>query len=364
MSSEYGKILTLSVFGESHGKAVGVVINGLPPGEPVDPEELQRFLARRRPGRGPLTTSRREEDLPVFLSGFKDGKTCGTPLCATIENKDMRSRDYKELAHKPRPSHGDYTAFVKYKGAADMRGGGHFSGRLTAPLCIAGGIAKQILARRGIHLGAHLASVGRIQDVSFPLHPSRELLASLGEKEFPVLDDRRGSAMISAIEEVARDKDSLGGVVECAVIGLPAGLGGPLFSGLEGRLALPLFGIPAVKGVEFGSGFAGSALRGSEHNDPFLLLEGEVKTATNNHGGILGGISSGMPLQLNVAIKPTPSIGQPQQTLDLAHMSPTLLSIEGRHDPCIALRAVPVVEAVVATVLLDILLEENINGSF
>ena len=363
MSSEFGRLIKISVFGQSHGEAIGVVIDGLPAGEAVDMEELAAFLDRRRPGKSPLSTSRQEADAPEFLSGLVDGVTCGAPLCAVIRNSGQRSGDYRELAQRPRPAHADYTARVKWGGHADMRGGGHFSGRLTAPLCIAGGIAKQILARRGVHVGAHLAAVGTVEDAPFPLYPSPALFAAVAAKQLPVIDDGAGERMQALILTARQEQDSVGGVVECAAVGLPAGLGEPMFGGVENRLAAALFGIPAVKGVEFGAGFAAARLRGSEANDPFVLQDGEVRTAGNHAGGILGGITDGMPVVARVAVKPTPSIARPQRTVDLAATEETELSIHGRHDPCIAPRAVPVVEAVTACVLLDLLLEGN-HGTF
>jgi len=363
VSSEFGRIVKVSVFGQSHGRAVGVVIDGLPAGEAVDLEELNAFLDRRRPGKGPLSTSRRETDVPEFLSGLEDGRTCGAPLCAVIGNADQRSKDYSELRDKPRPGHADYTAAVKWGGQADMRGGGHFSGRLTAPLCVAGGIAKQILARRGIYVGAHLDSVGAAADAHFPLHPTAGLFEAVAAKPFPVLDDGAGERMREVILAAKNGLDSVGGVVECAAVGLPAGLGDPMFDGVENRLAAALFGIPAVKGVEFGAGFGAAALRGSENNDPFVVEDGAVRTETNRAGGVLGGVTTGMPVVLRAAFKPTPSIGRPQRTVSLSAMENAELTIHGRHDPCIAHRAVPVVEAVTAAVLLDMLLEGN-HGTF
>ena len=363
MSSEFGRLLRVSVFGQSHGKAIGVNIDGLPAGEPIDLDELNAFLDRRKPGKSPLSTMRKEADLPVFLSGLENGVTCGAPLCAIIENGDQHSKDYSELQDKPRPSHADYTAWVKWGGQADMRGGGHFSGRLTAPLCIAGGIAKQILARRGIYVGAHLSSVGTEEDSRFPLHPTAELFEAVAAKPFPVLDDRAGERMQALILEARQNLDSVGGTIECAAIGLPAGLGDPMFDGIESRLAAALFGIPAVKGLEFGLGFGSARLHGSENNDPFTVEDGKITAVSNRAGGILGGITTGMPLTLRVALKPTPSISQPQQTVSLSAMEPAELVIKGRHDPCIAHRAVPVVEAVTATVLLDLLLEGH-HGTF
>ncbi len=363
MSSEFGNIIRVSVFGQSHGKAIGVVVDGLPAGEAIDLEELQRFLDRRRPGTGPLSTARKETDVPEFLSGLEGGKTCGAPLCAVIKNADQHSKDYGELADKPRPGHADFTAWAKWGGHADMRGGGHFSGRLTAPLCVAGGIAKQILARRGIFVGAHLASVAGICDRPFPLYPTAALFSEIAAKPFPVLDGEAGGPMRGAILDAKNDLDSVGGVIECAATGLPPGLGEPMFGGVENRLAAALFGIPAVKGVEFGEGFRAAELRGSENNDPFTLEDGEIRAETNRAGGILGGITTGMPLVLRAAVKPTPSIGRPQKTVRLSAMEAAELAIHGRHDPCVAHRAVPVAEAVTAAVLLDMLLEGN-HGTF
>lgn len=359
MSSEFGNVLRVSVFGQSHGEAVGVLMDGLPAGETVDLAELQTFLKRRRAKPDGLSTARTESDTPRFLSGLQDGRTCGFPLCAVLENRNQRPRDYAALDDMPRPGHADYTAFVKWRGLADMRGGGHFSGRLTAPLCVAGGIAKQILARRGVYVGAHLRRVGGVSDAPFPVLPTPELLARVAAKPFPVLDDDAGEQMQQAILKARTELDSVGGVVECAAVGFPAGMGGAMFGGLESRLAFALFGIPAVKGVEFGEGFHAAELRGSENNDPFTVCNGTVVTETNHSGGILGGISDGMPLVLRAAFKPTPSVGKQQNTVNLSTMKPAVLTVSGRHDPCVAHRAVPVVEAVTACVLLDALLESG-----
>ncbi|MBE6991515.1 MAG: chorismate synthase [Ruminococcaceae bacterium] len=360
MSSEFGKCIKVSIFGQSHGKAIGVVVDGLPSGERVDMEELNAFLSRRKPGKNKLSTARRENDIPVFLSGIADDTTCGSPICAIIENSDARSKDYAALADKPRPSHADYTAWVKWNGTADMRGGGHFSGRLTAPLCIAGGIAKQILACRGIHVGAHLYRVAGINDDAYPMIPGKEVFDAVSSKEFPVISDEKGALMQQKIAEASADGDSVGGIIECAVIGLPAGLGSPMFDGMENRLAQVVFGIPAVKGIEFGSGFESADLRGSENNDPFTVDDsGKIVTVTNNCGGILGGITNGMPLTFKAAIKPTPSISKIQNTVSLSQKADAQLAIEGRHDPCIAHRAVPVMEAAAALAVLDILMEEG-----
>lgn len=364
MSSEFGTLLRVGVFGQSHGKAIGVTIHGLPAGEPIDLTELQQFLDRRRPGgRGSLTTARKETDIPEFLSGLENGVTCGAPLCAVIKNADQHSKDYSELLDKPRPAHADFTARVKWGGHADMRGGGHFSGRLTAPLCVAGGIAKQILARRGIYVGAHLSSVGDVRDQDFPLHPTKALFDEIAAKPFPTLSDQAGQAMQAEILAAREDLDSIGGTIQCAATGLPAGLGEPMFDGIENRVAAAMFGIPGLKGIEFGSGFAGSRIRGSQNNDPFEMRDGTVTARTNHAGGILGGITSGMPLTFRVAMKPTPSIARPQETVSLDARENVQLQIHGRHDPCIAQRAVPVVEAVTAAVLLDLLMEGN-HGTF
>jgi len=359
VASEFGNHLRISIFGQSHGAAIGVVADGLPAGESVNMDELARFMARRRPGKDSFSTPRQEADMPAFLSGLQDNVTCGAPLCAVIENRDQHSADYTSLADTPRPGHADYTAWVKWGGKADMRGGGHFSGRLTAPLCVIGGIAKQILARRGVYVGAHLLSVEKESDVPFPSWPMSALFEDVAAKSFPVLDDACGQRMRGAILSAAQAGDSVGGVVECAAIGLPAGLGDPIFDGMESRLAAVLFGIPAMKGLEFGAGFESAKLRGSVNNDPFCIRNGRIETTRNRCGGILGGITNGMPLTLRAAFKPTPSIARPQQTVRLSRMVETELVVSGRHDPCIAHRAVPVVEAAVATVLLDILLEQD-----
>lgn len=360
MSSEFGKQLKVSIFGESHGPAIGVVIDGLPAGEPIDLDRLQKFLARRAPGQNRMTTSRKESDVPQFLSGMLEGKTTGAPVCAVIQNADTHSSDYENLRDIPRPSHSDYPAFLHYHGYHDIRGGGHFSGRLTAPLCVAGSICLQILSRKGITVGAHLASVGPIQDRRFDAAAvTPELLSAVCAKPFPVLDEEAGTQMQAEIEAARRALDSVGGTIECAVTGFPAGIGGPMFDGIENRLAAMLFGIPAVRGVEFGVGFAAAEMRGSVHNDAYVCENGHIGTRTNRHGGILGGISSGMPIVFRIAIKPTPSIAQEQDSVSLSRMEPVKLQIKGRHDPCIAVRAVPCVEAATAVTLLDLLLSES-----
>ena len=364
MSSEFGNALKVSVFGQSHGKAIGVTVDGLPSGEAIDLEALQAFLDRRRPGTSELTTARNEADRPEFLAGVTEDSdgvvtTCGFPLTAVIKNKDQHSSDYSDLINKPRPSHADYTAFVKYGEARDMRGGGHFSGRLTAPLCIAGGICLQMLERRGILIGAHLERVGEVLDEPFPLYPDKALFEEIRSRNPATIEASASLKMIDEITNAKFDNDSVGGIIECAVTGFPAGVGGPMFDGIEGELAKALFGIPAVKGVEFGNGFTAAELRGSQNNDAFIARDGSIETETNRSGGIQGGISNGMPLLFRVAVKPTPSIAKPQKTVDPTTMEETELVIHGRHDPCIAVRAVPVVEAVAAIALTDLLLSEN-----
>ncbi|MBE6030843.1 MAG: chorismate synthase [Clostridiales bacterium] len=360
MSSSFGKNIKVSVFGQSHGKAIGVVMDNVPAGHKISSEELQLFMDRRKPGKNKLSTGRKEGDVPVFLSGLENDMTCGSPICAIIENSDQRSKDYDELKGKPRPGHADYTAYVKWDGQADMRGGGHFSGRLTAPLCIAGGIAKQILMEKGIVIGAHILEVAGIRDESFPCTPTGAELENISSKEFPVINDHAGSNMIKAIEKASQDGDSVGGIIECVAIGIPEGLGGPMFEGIESRIASAVFGIPAIKGIEFGAGFSSSKMKGSEHNDPMYYdEEGSVKTKTNNAGGILGGITNGMPVVFKTAVKPTPSISRQQETVDLINKENTTIQIKGRHDPCIVHRAVPVVEAVAALVILDMLMEDK-----
>lgn len=350
MSSTYGRELRITIFGQSHAPAIGVTIEGLPAGTAIDMEKLGGFLARRAPGKAAYATARKEADVPEFLCGVKDGATCGTPITAVIRNTDVRSGDYAPYARTPRPGHADYTGYIKYGPAGDFAGGGHFSGRLTAPLCIAGGICLQLLEREGIVVYTHIASIGPVEDEG--VWP-----ASTTDKAFPTLSEEKGEAMRAYIARARGAGDSVGGVVECAVMGVPAGLGDPMFDGMENRLAGVLFGIPAVKGVEFGAGFAAAGLMGSQNNDPFAVADGRVVTQTNNCGGILGGITTGMPITFRVAFKPTPSIAKEQRTVDLRTMEETTVTVGGRHDPCIVPRAVPCVEAAAALAVYDALLE-------
>ncbi|MBQ3355884.1 MAG: chorismate synthase [Oscillospiraceae bacterium] len=353
MSSTFGTALRLTVFGQSHAPAIGMCMDGFPAGFAPDFDALNAFLARRAPGKTPYATARAEADLPEFLSGFSGGKTCGAPIAAIIRNTDVHEKDYVNLNEIPRPSHADWTAYEKYGADADRSGGGHFSGRLTAPLCIAGGLCLQWLKEQGIRVGAHIQSIGAVRDASFdPVDPTFPAPAPL-----TVLDAAAAERMAQEIQAAKADGDSIGGSIECAVTGLPAGLGEPMFDGMENRLAQLLFGIPAVKGVEFGSGFACATMRGSEHNDAFCYDEnGNVRTRTNHAGGILGGITTAMPLIFRVAVKPTPSIAKEQESIRFSGGS-AQLQIHGRHDPCIVPRAVPCVEAAAAIAVLDALLE-------
>lgn len=359
MSSSIGKNIRLSIFGASHGTAIGGVIDGLPAGEKVDLEALRRFMARRAPGRNALQTQRQEKDEVHFLAGLVEAQTSGSPLAYYINNGDHHSKDYANLRDIPRPSHADYTAILRYGEAVDMRGGGHFSGRLTAPLCVAGGIALQLLKKRGILIGAHLKQVGAIQDAPLDkANPNMEAFEALQEKEIPMLSEAASEATKTMLTEVRAAGDSVGAIIEAVATGIPGGLGNPIFDGLENRLAQMLFGIPGVKGVSFGSGFAGCLERGSEQNDPFYMVGDKIVTAKNNSGGIQGGITNGMPIVLQVGMKPTPSIAQKQDSVSLSAGENRELEIVGRHDPCIALRAVPVVEAALAYIILDFLEEK------
>lgn len=366
MPSTFGNALRVTVFGQSHSPAVGCVVEGLPSGHVVDMEALGRFMSRRAPGQGPWTTPRKEADLPRIVSGLNPkGATCGAPLAVVIENTNTRSRDYDNLMAVPRPGHADYTAWTKWHGNQDVPGGGHFSGRLTAPLCAAGGIALQMLAERGVRVGAHLLSVADVRDEPLcaldnaPASQVRlqaQLDALADGRTFPTIDADSGKAMLAAIDDARRELDSIGGVVECVATGMPAGVGSPMFDGIENLIARAAFGVPAVKGVEFGRGFEAARLRGSEDNDPYRMVDGTVTPVTNNAGGALGGITTGAPVLFRMALKPTSSISRPQESVDLTSGSDATLEVHGRHDPCVATRAVPVAEAICALSLLDALL--------
>lgn len=358
MNTTFGHHVRTTVFGQSHSSAIGCTIEGLPAGEAIDMAALTAFMARRAPG-GRLSTQRKEPDTPEILCGVLEGVTCGAPLAAIIRNTNQRSGDYREIADLPRPSHADLAAQVRWQGHQDVRGGGSFSGRLTAPIVLAGGIAMQILERRGVRISAHLLSVGDVEDRPFdPMGEDPEVLATRLTHELPVLDAEAGDKMASLIAAMRKAGDSIGATIECMIEGLPCGLGGPLFEGFDGALAFGLFGIPGVKGVEFGRGFEAARLRGSVNNDPFapaFKSPGALPT-TNNAGGITGGITTSLPVTLRVAMKPTPSIALEQQTVSLSEGESATLGVRGRHDPCIGVRAVPVVEAIAALAALDLIL--------
>lgn len=356
MSSVFGDKIKVSVFGQSHSKAIGVTIDGLEAGFEIDFDELQNFLNRRAPGQSSLTTSRKEFDKPEFVSGLVGSVTCGAPLTALIFNQNTRSEDYKNIIDIPRPSHADYTAQIKYNGYQDVSGGGHFSGRLTAPLCIAGGIAKQILKSKGIEVFAHISSIKNIKDDTFDkVNPEFEKLRETSKKDFPVLNDEKGKLMQKEILLAKEKLNSVGGTVECVITGVKPGLGNPNFDGIENKISSLIFGIPAVKGIQFGNGFDCESLYGSENNDDFYYKDDCVLTKTNNCGGILGGISNGMPIYFKTVLKPTPSIGKEQNSISLKDKKDAKLTVKGRHDPCIVARAVPCIEAVSALCILDLL---------
>ena len=355
MSSTYGEHLKLSIFGQSHGPAIGMTLDGIPAGLPVDEAALQAFLNRRAPGQNSWSTPRKEEDQPEFLSGILDGFTCGAPIAAVIHNHNTRSGDYANLKDCPRPGHADYSANLKYGGFQDAAGGGHFSGRLTAPLCIAGGLCKQWLEEMGIHIGAHILNLAGVADEPTALAWTNPKLDTI-RTDFPVVNMQARDRMCDAIAKAKSECDSVGGIIECFAVGLPAGLGEPMFGGVESRIAQIIYGIPAVKGLDFGTGFSGSYLRGSENNDAYQIEDGQVRTRTNHCGGILGGITTGMPLVFSVAMKPTPSISRPQESVRLSTLEEVPLVVKGRHDPCIVPRAVPVVEAAAAIAIYDLIL--------
>lgn len=359
MSSSWGEKIRISIFGGSHTQAIGVNIEGLPPGEPVDWGEILVQMARRAPGQDKTATTRREPDAPRVLCGLQEGVTTGAPLCAIIENTNQRSKDYSQLKVLPRPGHADYTAAVKYGGHNDVRGGGHFSGRLTAPLVFAGALARQILARRGVTVGSHVVRIAgcEARDPLFdPVGLDAALLDRLSREYFPVREAGVKEAMYAAIDRARMAQNSAGGLVECAILGMPVGAGDPMFGGAENRIASLVFGVPAVKGVEFGAGFGVADMLGSQSNDPMYVDEGgRVRARTNNAGGILGGITNGMPLIFRAALKPTPSISREQDTVDLTAMKNAKLTVTGRHDPCIVPRAAAALEAAACVAALDLL---------
>ncbi len=351
MKNTIGNSLTVTIFGESHGKAIGAVIDGIASGIAVDEQFIASQLNRRRP-KNNLSTPRQEADNFEILSGVFGGYTTGTPICITIPNADTHSSDYGEMQNKMRPSHADYSAFCRYKGFEDYRGGGHFSGRITAALVAAAAIVIPALNAKNIHIGTHIKSIAGVCDADFE---NRQAVIDISKKEFPVLDDAAAKAMQEKILAARQDGDSVGGVLQTAVIGLPAGVGEPWFDTLEGLISHAVFSVPAVKGIEFGLGFGFADKRASEVNDQMYVSDGEVKCYSNNNGGIIGGISNGMPIMFNTVIKPTPTIGKEQKTVDISTMTDTVLAARGRHDPCIVHRAAVVVESVAALVIADAL---------
>jgi len=354
VSGTWGSRIKYSIFGESHGNSIGIVIDGLPSGFTLDIDEIRFEMGRRKPGKNNLSTARKEDDEIEIVSGYFDSKTTGTPLCMIIKNKDQKQRDYEKKKHLLRPSHADYTGFIKYSGHNDYRGGGHFSGRLTAPLVFAGAIAKQILKSKDIHIGSRIYGIGDIRDIEIDTsNINSEMIKTLKEKELPIIGNKKEIEMRKVILNMKHEGDSIGGIIECYGINIPIGLGSPFFDSMESKLSSLLFSIPGVKGVEFGAGFDIASMKGSEANDEYYVEDKNIKTYTNNNGGIIGGITNGMPLVFRVAFKPTPSILKSQRTVDISSMKNTELKIEGRHDPCIVPRAVPVVEAVMAMVILD-----------
>lgn len=358
MSGIYGMNIKMAIYGESHGASIGLVIDGVPPGLQLDLEQIEKEMARRAPGKNQLSTQRKESDSFAIQSGFFEGYTTGTPLCVVIKNSDQHSKDYSILKDKMRPGHADYAGFVRYQGFNDYRGGGHFSGRLTAPLVFMGAVAKQALAQAGILVGAHILQIADINEENFnPLGIEDKKIAELAGKDFAVMDDAIGEKMQAKILEAKADLNSVGGVIEAMVTNVPAGLGAPYFDSVESRLSHALFSVPAVKGVEFGDGFGISEMTGAEANDQLHYEEGKVVAETNHNGGITGGITNGMPVIFRVAIKPTPSISREQKTISLQEKCDTTLTIVGRHDPCIVQRAVPIIEAVTAWTMWDLLLE-------
>ncbi len=349
--------LTVSIFGESHGNGIGVVIDGLPGGKEIDFEKVLDFMARRAPKKDGISTRRNEKDYPEIMSGYLNGKTTGTPLCAVIKNTDQHSKDYGNITAVARPGHADYTGAMRYNGANDIRGGGHFSGRITAPLVFAGAVCGQILEQEGIYSGAHILSIGDVYDERYDsVNVTKKQLEAVKANDFPLINSECEQAMKERVKEASEKLDSIGGRIECAIVGIKAGIGSPMFDGIENRISQIVFGVPAVKGLEFGAGFGFTDMVGSKANDPFTTDGNSIKTVTNNNGGILGGITSGMPVIFTAAVKPTPSIAQPQQTVDYVKMENTVLEIKGRHDACIVPRAVPVIEAAANIAILSFLI--------
>lgn len=353
MSSTWKNNIEITIFGESHGKAIGVVLGNLPAGIKLDFDEISKEMKRRAPGQNKMSTARKEADQVEIISGIYEGTTTGAPLCGMIYNSDQHSKDYSILKEKMRPGHSDYPAYVKYKGFNDIRGGGHFSGRITAPIVFAGAVAKQILKQQGIYIGAHVLSIKDNYDDYFDMRLSKDTLNYLATQQYPVLNLDKYDQFVDIIDKARMNCDSVGGKIECAILGLKPGLGQPFFDSIESHMSSLLFSIPAVKSVAFGNEHI-SELFGSEANDCYYYDEDVIKTRTNNNGGIIGGISNGMPIVFNVGIKPTPSISKSQETVDIKNHENTTLEIHGRHDPCIVFRAIVVVEAMAALTILDL----------
>lgn len=360
MRGQFGEHFKLSIFGESHGPAIGMVIDGIPAGTVIDEEAIARDMARRAPGNDPTATTRKEADRVKIVSGLFEGRATGTPLCGMIENTNTRSGDYAQLRTRMRPGHADYSGFIKYGGYNDPRGGGHFSARLTAPLVFAGSIARQILAAKGIEIAAHIAAIGDVADTPFdPVNVDAAALRALRERRFTLIDPAKEAPMRACVDEARMAMDSVGGMVECAAVGVPAGVGSPFFGSVESVASSLLFSIPAVKAVEFGDGMALPRMRGSQSNDAMAFEDGRVRTLTNHNGGVTGGITNSMPVILRAALKPTPSIAREQRTVNLETGEDTTLSITGRHDPCVVPRAVVVVESALAIALCDLMMDDR-----
>lgn len=353
MSSSWGQHLRLSIFGQSHGEAIGVTIDGLPAGMEIDMDRMLAEMARRAPGQSALTTTRKEPDAPEFLSGVLNGRTTGQPICLVIRNTNQRSRDYGDGVDLVRPGHADYTGHVRYFGFEDWRGGGSFSGRLTAPLVAAGALCSQWLEAQGVNIACHVQQLGGVKDASFMDADPAADYTYMKQMHLPVLTDGLDQQMEQEAMAARNAADSIGGVLECMITGLPAGLGAPFFDSVESEISRLMFSVPAVKGVEFGEGFGFANLRGSQANDPFRMAGGEVVTTTNHSGGVNGGITNGMPVIFRCVIRPTPSIGQAQQTVSLKAGENAELAVHGRHDPCILPRAVPVIEAMAAIAVME-----------
>lgn len=353
--SSWGNKVKISIFGESHGPAIGVVLDGIEPGIRLDMDDLLLNMGRRAPGKDKAATPRKEADTPNILSGVLDGVTTGAPICCVIENTNTRSGDYGNILSKPRPGHADYTGFMRYNGFNDIRGGGHFSGRLTAPLVFAGSVCRQMLKLQGIKIASHIYSVNTVNDTPFdPISIDDSLIERLNQKSFPLIDEAAEDEMRGVIESARLSQDSVGGIIECCATGVKPGLGSPMFEGAENVISSAMFAVPAVKGIEFGAGFDITKMHGSQSNDPFKYENGKVVTTSNNNGGILGGITTGMPIILRAAIKPTPSISQQQSTVDLQAKENTTLVVNGRHDPCIVSRAAVVIESALALALVNL----------